>query len=321
MISKFIQQEDLPMGMINKKYYALGTLINLSVAEPATVDDLDAAFSLIQHYEDKLTVNRDKSEVMSINQNAGIRAVSVPDDTYDLIKKAVLVSRKHLGFNVAIGPLVKLWKIGFKGANKPADSDIKTRLSEIDPNMIELNDEQHSVFLKKAGMEIDLGGIAKGWIADRIKDQWLKSGIESGIIDLGGNVLLVGLSLRPDSQWKIGIQNPVQKRNVPVGVLQTVEKSIGTSGIYERKLVIDGHEYHHMFDSLTGYPIANNLASVTIISDRSVDGEIWSTIGFYQGMEKGLALIEEQPNIEAIFITRDLEVVTTSGLKDKFTQI
>ncbi|MCH4009742.1 FAD:protein FMN transferase [Companilactobacillus sp.] len=309
------------MGMINKKYYALGTVINLSVAPPATEKDLDSAYQLIQHYEDKLTVNRAESEVMSVNHNAGIKAVSVPEDTYDLIKKAVVVSQRHLGFNVAIGPLVKLWKIGFKGANKPADSDIRQRLTEIDPFQIELNDSDQSVFLKKTGMEIDLGGIAKGWIADRIKELWEKSGVKSGIIDLGGNILLVGKSLRPDSQWRIGIQNPVEKRNVPLGVLQTAAKSIGTSGIYERKLVIYGHSYHHMFDSLTGYPIDNNLASVTIISDRSVDGEIWSTIGFYQGMKKGLALLETEPGIEAIFITRDLEVKTTSGLKNTFSVV
>lgn len=309
------------MGMINKKYYALGTLINLSVAEPATADDLDAAYELIKNYEDKLTVNRSHSEVMSVNQNAGIKPVSVPDDDYSLIKRAVEVSQSNLGFNVAIGPLVKLWKIGFKGANKPKDEDIRQRLSLINPNDIELQDSTNSVFLKKPGMEIDLGGIAKGWIADQVKAYWEKTGVESGIIDLGGNILLVGRSLRPDSMWKIGIQNPVKKRNVPLGILHTIAKSVGTSGIYERKLVLDGKEYHHMFDSQTGYPIQNNLASVTIVSDRSVDGEIWSTIGFYQGIKKGSYLIENEPGIEAIFITRDQQVYTTSGLTDTFNKI
>lgn len=309
------------MGMLNKKYYALGTVINLSVAEPATTSDLDAAYHLIQHYEDKLTVNRDHSEIMSVNQNAGIQPIQVPEDDYSLIKKAVEVSQRDLGFNVAIGPLVKLWKIGFKGANKPSDEDIRQRLTEIDANSIELDDQTHSVFLKKTGMEIDLGGIAKGWIADRVKELWEKLGVESVIIDLGGNVLLVGRSLRPDSLWRIGIQNPVEERNVPLGILTTTEKSVGTSGIYERKLVIDGHEYHHMFDSKTGYPIANNLASVTIVSDQSLDGEIWSTISFYQGLEKGLGLIETEPGIEAIFVTRDLKAYPTSGLKNSFERI
>ena len=309
------------MGLINKKYRALGTVINLSVAEPATVEDLDAAYELITHYEDKLTVNRKESEVMSINHMAGIKPVSVPQDTYDLIKQAVLVSQKHLGFNVAIGPLVKLWKIGFTGANKPSDADISARLEIIDPFKIQLDDALRTVFLQVKGMEIDLGGIAKGYIADRIKDLWIKRGVKTGIIDLGGNVLLVGPSIHPNGIWNIGVQNPIQKRNVSLGVLQTTAKSIGTSGIYERKLVIDGHEYHHMFDSKTGYPIKNNLASVTIVSDKSIDGEIWSTIGFYQGIEKGSALIENVPNVEAVFITKDLEMFATSGLKDSLARI
>lgn len=309
------------MSLVNKKYYALGTLINLTVATPAGEEELDAAYELIKNFEDKLTVNRDESEVMSINHLAGIKPVAVPTDTYGLIKRAVLVSRQHLGFNVAIGPLVKLWKIGFKGANKPSDVDIKERLRIIDPERIKLDDEKQTVFLEEKGMEIDLGGIAKGYIADKIKALWLSMNVETGIIDLGGNVLLVGSSVHEDKMWNIGVQNPVEKRDVSLGVLHTTAKSIGTSGIYERKLVIDGHEYHHMFDSKTGYPIKNNLASVTIVSDKSIDGEIWSTVGFYQGIEKGLALIESQPGVEAIFITKDLEYQTTSGLRDKFFKI
>ncbi|CAJ1181096.1 FAD:protein FMN transferase [Companilactobacillus paralimentarius] len=309
------------MSLVNKKYYALGTLINLTVATPAGEKELDAAYDLIKNYEDKLTVNRDQSEVMSINHLAGIKPVAVPTDTYELIKRAVLVSRQHLGFNVAIGPLVKLWKIGFKGANKPSDADIKERLRIIDPERIKLDDKKQTVFLEEKGMEIDLGGIAKGYIADKIKTLWLSMNVETGIIDLGGNVLLLGPSVHEDKMWNIGVQNPVEKRDVSLGVLHTTAKSIGTSGIYERKLVIDGHEYHHMFDSKTGYPIKNNLASVTIVSDKSIDGEIWSTVGFYQGIEKGLALIESQPGVEAIFITKNLEYQTTSGLRDKFFKI
>ena len=307
------------MSLINKNYYALGTVINFSVAAPADEKDLDAGYELIQRFEDKLTVNRDKSEVMSINHNAGIKAVAVPEDTYGLIKRAVLVSRKHLGFNVAIGPLVKLWKIGFKGANRPSDADIKERLKIIDPERIQLDDEKQTVFLLDKGMEIDLGGIAKGYIADQIKQLWLERGVKTGIIDLGGNVLLVGPSQHADELWTVGVQNPIKPRDVSLGAVKTSAKSIGTSGIYERKLIIDGHEYHHMFDSKTGYPIKNNLASVTIISDKSIDGEIWSTIGFYQGIEQGKALIEVQPGIEAVFITKDLQAVETSGLQGKFT--
>lgn len=309
------------MELISKQYRALGTIINLSVAPPMTEDVLDQAGQLINDFEDRLTVNRDQSEVMSINHQAGIAPVQVSESTYRLIKTAVATSRKHLGFNVAIGPLVKLWKIGFSGANKPTDVAINERLKLIDPEAIVLNDEKQSVFLKRNGMELDLGGIAKGFIADEIKELWQSLNVQTGIIDLGGNVLLVGPSLHDDTKWNVGVQNPVKPRHVPLGVLHIGAKSIGTSGIYERKLVIDGKEYHHMFDSKTGYPIANNLASVTIISDRSIDGEIWSTIGFYQGLEKGKALIEKQSGIEAVFVTKDLNVEVTSGLLNSFSGV
>lgn len=302
--------------MIQKQYYGLGTAITLSVNEPATTADLDAGNELIKHYEDILTVNRPVSEVMSINHAAGQKAVQVSDITYRLIKRAVEVSQWQLGFNTAIGPLVKLWKIGFDGANLPADDEIKKRLQLIDPTDIKLDDDRRSVFLTKAGMEIDLGAIAKGYIADAIKELWISRGVQSGIIDLGGNILLVGDSTRPNGLWRIGVQNPLQQRHVALGILTTPAKSIVTSGIYERYLVINGHNYHHMFDSKTGYPIQNDLESVTIVSDLSIDGDIWTTEAFYQDIDKGIPLIEKQPGLDAIFVTRDFKVAITSGIKN-----
>ncbi|MFC6253721.1 FAD:protein FMN transferase [Secundilactobacillus hailunensis] len=304
--------------MIQKQYYGLGTVITLSVNEPATTADLDAGNRLIKHYEDILTVNRPVSEVMSVNHAAGEKPVQVSKITYQLIKRAVAVSKWQLGFNTAIGPLVKLWKIGFDGANLPADTEIKKRLQLIDPNDIHLDDDQQTVFLTKPGMEIDLGAIAKGYIADAIKDLWVSMGVKSGIIDLGGNILLVGDSARPNGLWRIGVQNPLKQRHTALGILTTPAKSIVTSGIYERYLVINGHNYHHMFDSKTGYPIQNDLESVTIVSDVSIDGDIWTTEAFYQDIDKGIPLIEKQPGLDAIFVTRDFKVAITSGLKDRF---
>ena len=310
--------EAIIIELIKQKFRGLGTVITLSVAPPANQIQLQQAEQMINRYEDTLTVNRDQSEVMNINHQAGIAPVQVSESTYELIKTAVQVSRKHLGFNVAIGPLVKLWKFGFDGANKPSEEAIKNCLQLINPDAIELSDEDHSVYLKFTGMELDLGGIAKGYIADAVKQMCIKNGVHTGIIDLGGNVLLVGNSIHDNQMWNVGVQNPVKDRHIPIGILHIPEKSIGTSGIYERKLVIDGHEYHHMFDSLTGYPIANDLASVTIVSNQSIDGEIWSTIAFYQGIDHGKELIEAEPGVEAIFIKRDLSVEVTSGLTESF---
>lgn len=301
--------------MATKTFRALGTKITLTILNEALADAVFArTVSMIKAYEDRLTVNRDVSEVMTINHHAGQSPVVVSAETFGLIEKAVMVSQLDFGFNVAIGPLVKLWRIGFDGANRPTAAAIQERLALIQPENILLDASRRTVFLTKAGMALDLGGIAKGFIADQVKAMWCEMGVTSGVIDLGGNILLVGQSQHADGRWRVGIQDPNGQRHNAIGHLKLPEKSIGTSGIYERKLVIDGQAYHHMFDSKTGFPIQNNLASVTIVSNQSIDGEIWSTIAFYQGLSVGKHLIEQLPNIEAVFVTKDLQVTVTSGL-------
>nr|WP_028291774.1 FAD:protein FMN transferase [Oenococcus kitaharae] len=306
------------MSIIHKSYYALGTRISLTLLPPAQEADLAAAYDLIRDYEDRLTVNRDQSELMSINQAAGRHPVAVSKISYDLIKCAYTISRLNLGFNAAIGPLVKLWRIGFSGANLPDPVEIQKRLSLIDPAQIQLDDDKRTVFLKQAGMELDLGAIAKGYIADAVLALWQQHGLKSGVIDLGGNILLMGKSQHPDGLWRVGIQDPDLARNQLLGSLETPARSIVTSGIYERFLQVDGKKYHHMFDSKTGYPIANDLASVTVISPRSIDGDIWTTLAFYAGLESGLVMIEKEPDLEAIFVTRDRRVAVTNGLQQSF---
>ncbi|MFL2028519.1 FAD:protein FMN transferase [Loigolactobacillus zhaoyuanensis] len=296
---------------LKKSYFALGALINLTVFAPATEADLEAAYHLIQHYEDVLTVNRPQSEVMTINHAAGEHVVVVSALTYQLVQTAVNVSLQQLGFNVAIGPLVKLWHIGFSDAHKPSDRAIATKLPLIDPQQIELNEQQHSVFLRQSGMELDLGAIAKGYIADAIRTLWQQRHVVQGIIDLGGNILLVG-----QQQWRVGIQAPDRQRGQMIMRLTTDAAAVVTSGIYERHLQIDGHDYHHMFDSQTGYPIKNNLASVTIIASDSLTADIWTTIAFYQGLASR-KLIAQQPDLAAIYVTKTQQIYLTAGLKDK----
>ena len=307
--------------MIKQSFKALGTKINLTIFDYVSDYILVETRRLVTNYENRLTVNRDHSEVVSINQNAGIRPVKVSLDTFFLIQQAVQASQLGLGFNVAIGPLVKLWQIGFEGAHKPEKKAIEAVITQINPENIILNKAQCSVFLTKKGMALDLGGIAKGYIADCIKTIWLKNHIKSGIIDLGGNILLVGQHLSDNQAWRIGIQNPSDLRHKVVGYIRTSACAIGTSGIYERRLIVGNRTYHHMFDSQTGFPIENSLASVTIVSKLSIDGEIWSTIAFYQGLEAGKRLVESLPNIEAIFITKQNEVVLTSGLIQRFDSV
>ena len=302
---------------LTKQYYGLGTTITLTTFGATTESDLDAANDLIARFEDLLTVNRPESEVMEVNHAAGHRAVQVSNGVYALIKRAVEISRLHLGFNTAIGPLVKLWKIGFDGAQLPTQAQIDERLAIVDPANIELNDKDQTVFLKKEGMEIDLGGIAKGYIADRIKDLWAARGINSGMIDLGGNLLLIGAQpVHPDGRWRVGVQAPKDRRGQAVAIVKTQPCSIVTSGIYERHLDINGKSYHHILDSKTGYPRSNNLASVTVFSKYSIDGEIHTTELFFAGEPVKNWGLDDPDLYGAVFVTKDNKIML-SGIDQK----
>ena len=299
---------------LTKQYYGLGTKITLTTFGATTEADLDAANALIVRYEDLLTVNRPESEVMAVNHAAGKKPVQVSNGVYALIKKAVEISQQHLGFNTAIGPLVKLWEIGFDDAQLPTQAEINERLPIVDPAQIELNDKDQTVFLKKTGMKIDLGGIAKGFIADRIKNLWAARGINNGMIDLGGNLLLIGKQpVHDDGLWRVGVQAPKDQRGQAVAVVRTPACSIVTSGIYERHLDINGKSYHHILDSKTGYPRSNNLASVTVFSKYSIDGEIHTTELFFAGKPvKDWG--KNDPNLYgAVFVTKDNKILV-SGL-------
>lgn len=303
--------------MLTHTYYGLGTVINLSVAAPANETDIEAGYELIRKFEKKLTVNREYSEVVAINNAAGKHAVMVSKSTYELIKLAVHASQLQMGFNVALGPLVKLWGIGFNDAQLPEAADIKKLLHVLSPTKIKLDDATQSVFLLEPQMQLDLGGIAKGYIADAVGILWRLRGVQQGIIDLGGNLLLVGEGPHL-GRWHIGIQDPLRKRNIPIGRLTVHAGAVVTAGIYERVLKAHGKEYHHIFNAQTGYPVTNGLSSVTLVSPHSVDGDLWTTLAFCQGATRGRRLIEDQPELEGVFIQQNGEVTLTSGLKESY---
>ena len=289
-------------------HHALGTRIVLTVYGDRAADVLQPSMDLIDGYEDRLTVNRDQSELMDVNHAAGSKPVAVSPTSYDLIKMAVKYSRADFGFNALIGPLVKLWKIGFKGANVPAAADIQERLKLTDPWQVELNDSACTVYLKQAGMELDLGGIAKGYIADRIKDFWVQQGVAAGIINLGGNLLFVGRSpRRSDGQWVIGVQDPQLHRGENIEVVRKPACSAVTSGIYERFLIKNGRRYHHLIDPRTGYPLDTKLSSVTVFTDQSVMGEIEAKRLFFNGQPIP-GWLERPGNRGAVFIHNDESV-------------
>ncbi|WP_338563014.1 FAD:protein FMN transferase [Erwinia sp. E_sp_B04_7] len=276
-------------------------------------------FRLIKQQEILLTVNRAHSEVMSVNHAAGDGPVVVSQPVFDLIAQALAVSLQPGSlFNFTIGPLVKRWKIGFQGNSIPPAAELQALRPLLNPQLVILDPRSRSVFLQKSGMEIDLGAIAKGYIADLVRDFLRQEGVQGALINLGGNVQTLGSP--PDGTgWGIGLKKPFAAAEALIGVINVSDKSVVTSGIYERYFELEGRCYHHILDPDTGYPLENELLSVTVISEDSIDGDINTTLLYGMGVEKGLAYLSTRPEIEALFVTRDQQVICSSQRQFRFT--
>ena len=304
------------MDLSSRSERLMGTTITVSICDPQADELLTHCFELLRSYEHRFSANDARSELMEVNHQAGIAPVQVHPDLFELISLGTLHSQaKNSHLNIAIGPLVQTWRIGFSDARRPAPEEIEQALLKIDSQQIQLDQENYTVFLKRPGMKIDLGALAKGYSADLIATYLRGKGIKDALIDLGGNILTVGQHPVKQQPWRIGIQNPVQKRGQHLLVLSVKDKSVVTSGIYERHLEVDGQSFHHIFDSATGYPVETDLASITIISDRSVDGEIWSTRLFGDSPTSILNTVESLPGIETLLVSQSGKIAYTSGLQ------
>ena len=259
------------------------------------------------------------SEISKINKNAGRSYVKVSDNTYYVIKESINFSKiSNDTFDISIGPIIDLWSIGTDNAKLPSNKEISNKLSLVNYKNILFDDKNKSIKLVNKNMKIDLGGIAKGYAADKICD-YLKNdeNLENALINLGGNIYVLG-NKENNKPFSIGIQDPTKPRGNSIGNIKVSNQSVVTSGIYERYFEKNNKIYHHMLNPHTGYPFDNNLSSVTIISNKSMTGDALSTTVFGLGIEKGLKLVQNLDNVDAIFITKDKKIYLSNNLKDKF---
>lgn len=302
---------------ISRTQFALDTYCTISIYDPMPQKVLDDGFKSIKDIENKMSANIKSSEVSRINEYAGIKPVKVSYDTFYVIKKAVYFAGLEKGyFDVTIGPIVNLWNIGTDKARVPSPQEIKDKLPLVNYKGIVFDDKNRTIMLKNKGMSIDLGGIAKGYAADKVAETLKADGVKHAIINLGGNVLTIGT--KPDGQpWRIGIQTPFKPRGDYLGIVEVSNKAVVTSGVYERYFEKNGKLYHHLLNPFTGYPADNHLYSVTIITDKSVDADALSKT-FIMGLDQGMKLVESLKGVQAIFVTDDKQVYITPGLKGNF---
>lgn len=306
---------------LSKTDFMMDTVMTIKLYDEKNEEILDKAFQRIKEIEGKMSTTIEDSDVSKINKNAGKTPVKVDDEVYKVLVRAKYFAELTDGaYEPTIGPLVDLWDIRNEGKNNkhdiPSKEDIEKALNKVDYKKLELL-EDNKVFLKEEGMRLDLGGIAKGYAADEIKRILKENGVNSAIVDLGGNIYAVG-SKAQDEYWKIGIQNPKGQRGSYAGIMEVKDSSVVTSGDYERYVEVDGKKYHHIIDSKTGYPSDNELSAISIIAKSSTDSDALSTALFVLGREKSEEVLKKLEGIEVIYITKSDNIYISPGIKDKF---
>lgn len=297
----------------------LHTAVQIQIYHENTEDAMQEAFDYMTEMEKIFSTNLKGSDVYRINQAAGKEFVKVDPETYTVIERAIQIGDQSDGkFDITIGSITNLWQIGSEDARIPSDEEIQVAIKKIDYTKIALNPQDVSVMLEEEGMVMELGGISKGYIGGRIVDIFKKYGITTAIINLGGNVVVMGSSPTNENGWNVGVQDPDQSRGSVVGAQRVIDGAVVTSGIYERYLEKDGEIYHHIMDPETGYPLENEISGVTVFAQTSFDGDSYSTALFLFGIEDGLAFVNQTEGIEAVFIDKDKGVHLSDGLKDTF---
>ena len=273
---------------------------------------LVALRDLAIEFEMTLSRTRPSSEVSRLNDAHGAW-MELSSRTYDLVSKSRAYCEASGGvFDVTMGSVTPLWN--FHEGVLPERAALDEALKHVDWRMIECDDGRRAVRLADPQARIDLGGIAKGYIADALAGCLVEHGCDCAFVNLGGNVLTVGS--RPDGNpWRIGVRDPKAPEKMRA-VLPVVGKSVVTSGLYERNFTKDGVFYHHILNPKDGMPVKTDVGGATIVSDLSLDGDGYSTTLFALGVEGALAFVEAHPNLEAIVIDQDDKVHVTSGLRD-----
>lgn len=261
-------------------------------------DIINGAFSLCEDLERTLSKNVKDSDIYRLNNTEGF--VSVSPDTLKTVERALYYSELSGGkFDITIAPVSALWD--FKNQVVPDRNEIAEALKNVDYHSVEINKSEISL----DGKQIDLGGIAKGYIADKATEYLKENGVKKALINFGGNICMIG-------QYNIGIKKPFD--NSVMASIELSDKCAVTSGIYERYIEEDGKIYHHILDPKTGYGIDNELAAVTVIGKKALDCDALSTVCMLLGTEDGLEIINRTADTEAVFIDRENNITLSSGL-------
>ena len=300
-----------------EKYgFLMDTQVRIVIYDKGNFDnEAQKCYELISGIDKIMNTYNEDSELAKLNKTGHS---SVSDYLYVVIKKSVEISEKTDGaFDVTIKPLSELWN--FKNAKVPSESEILQAKSVVSYRNIEL--KENNIVALNNGVGVDLGGIAKGYAADKAVEFLKKSGIKNALVDIGGNIKFTGNSDKRSEGFLVGIQDPGEKNGISLGAIRLKDKTLVTGGIYERNFTSDGKLYNHILNPYTGYPVENELLSVTVISENSSEADAYATALMILGEEKGLKLLNSTNGIECIMVKKNNEIVLSEGIKKEQFEI
>ncbi|MCM8818645.1 MAG: FAD:protein FMN transferase [Candidatus Omnitrophica bacterium] len=292
---------------IEKKEFFLDTIFEIKIEESKNGEEiLNLSFELVKNLENKLSIYKEESEVSKLNK---YKRYNVSSEVLEVIKKSIYISEITDGaFDITCKPIIFLYKKKFKENQIPTEKEIKEVLKKVGWKNIKI--EGNEVILEKEA-EIDLGGIAKGYIVDKVSEFLKSKGIKNGLVNGGGDLYCWGTN--PEKKkWKIGIEDPFEENKL-IGNFMITERGIATSGNYKRYLKIKNQKIGHIVNPKTGVPVEEIPVSVTVIASNCTIADGFATGIFVLGIEKGLDLVNKNKGIECLIIDKDKKIYKSSN--------
>ncbi len=313
-------QSSLSSSIFKYHQVSMGTVVEITIIgedEEAAKKATLQAFQEIKRIEQLMSPWIESSDVSRMNQSAGKEWVKVSQETLKVIKEAKEISElSEGGFDITIGPLTQLWRMAREKKVPPPVEEVKQKLDLVNfKNM--MMDQEGKVFLKKRGMAIDLGGIAKGYAVDRAFELLNSLEYKNLIVNAGGDLRVGGSKL--DQPWAIGIQDPRSSQKM-MARISVSNAAIATSGDYERFFMYQGKRYHHIFNPKTGFP-TEDCQSVTIVCTDGMTADALATAVFVLGPEKGYALCQKLNDVDCLIVDKEGKISLSQGLKDRISFI
>jgi thiamine biosynthesis lipoprotein len=304
-------------AVVTRVQMQMGTLVRITAAaqsESVAQGAVTAGFIEIRRLEDLLSTWISTSELSQVNASAGVKPVHVSTETLTVVQRAMQAAEMtDGGFNIAIGPAVEAWSVT-DGQRIPEESELEALRPLVDLQKVHVDVREQMIYLGKAGMRIDVGGIGKGYAADQAVDALQRAGAIAGVVALSGDIKTFG-RLPGGRKFPVGIQHPRKDGSV-LAWIDLQDEAISTAGDYERFFEREGVRYHHILDPRTLQP-ARSCQSVTVIAREGVWADGLDTGIFVMGPERGMELVEQLPDVEAIIVDQDGHMLVSSGLRQR----